>query len=200
MRQIGDRLHVLQRLRRVADHEVELDRRPAAAVDLARGIEQRFGRDRLVDHVPQPVRGSLGRKGEARPAPSLFQLVHQLGAERLDAQAGQTDRQLLVAVARHDLPHQLADPAVVGGTERKKADLLEAGVPHHRIDRGEHLVQRPLAHRPEHHARLAETAAARAPALDFDGRPVVDDVDEGHDEFGWRRREGGDDAFEDRDA
>ena len=39
VRQVGDGLHVVERLRRMADHEVDLDRGPAAAVDLARRVE-----------------------------------------------------------------------------------------------------------------------------------------------------------------
>ena len=81
--------------------------------------------------------------------------------------------------------HQLADAAVVGGAERQEANLLEARVSHNRVDRRQHLGQRALAHRAEDHAGLAEAAAAGAAALDLDRRPVVDDVDERHDEIGW---------------
>ncbi len=64
--QVGDRLHILQRLTGMADHEVELDGGPAAAVDLAGGVDDLLVGDELVDDAAHPLGGGLG--GQGKPA------------------------------------------------------------------------------------------------------------------------------------
>ena len=91
----------------------------------------------------------------------------------------------------HGAPHKLFDIGVVAATEAEEADFLETAVGDHLVDCLQDLLQGPLTHGAEDHAGLAEAAAARAAAHDLDGGAVVDDVDEGHDEFGNRRRHDG---------
>ncbi len=196
--QLGDGVHVLHGLRRVADHEVELDGGPAAAEDLLGGPQQVLGGDGLVDHVAQAVGGGFGGEGEAAASPAAGQLLHQVDREAFDAQAGQADAQLLVAVPGHDRLHQLGHAAVVAAAQAEQADLLEAGGLQDLVHCVQHLLHWPLAHRPEDHAGLAEAAAPRAAALDLDGRAVVDGVDERHDEVGGGRGHGRQDALDHR--
>ncbi len=101
----------------MADHEIELDTGPAAAVDLLGGAQQILGGDGFVDDVAQAIGGGLGRKGEAAAPPAFLEVPHQLDREGLDAQAGQADAELFVAVFGHNRLNQLADVAVVAGTE-----------------------------------------------------------------------------------
>ena len=72
------------------------------------------------------------------------------------------------------------DLAVVGAAQAEQADLLVAGrldaLQHHLAD----ALDRPLAHRPGDHARLAEPAAARAPAEDLDAVALVDRLGQRH--------------------
>ena len=109
--------HVLQRLRRMADHEIELDGLPAPPIHLLGHRQQVPVGDRLVDHPPQPLGGGLGGKGKAGAAPGGLQLFHQVHRNRLDAQAGQRDRQVPVAVAVYQRLHQRLDGMVVAGAE-----------------------------------------------------------------------------------
>ncbi len=74
--QIGNRLHIFERLRRVANHKVHLDRRPPALIDFLRRTQQILRRNRFVDYITQPVGGGLWRKGEARATPPFLQQVH----------------------------------------------------------------------------------------------------------------------------
>jgi len=65
--QVGDGLHVVERLLRVADHEIELDRAPAARVNLARGVDHLLVRHGLVDDVAHLLGGCFRSQGEAAP-------------------------------------------------------------------------------------------------------------------------------------
>ena len=70
---------------------------------------------------------------------------------------------------------------MVGGRQRREADLVVARLGqalHHRFH---HVVGRALAHGAVHHARLAEAAAAGAPAQDLDVQPIVHHLGERHD-------------------
>ena len=193
--EIGNGLDVVERLGWVADHEVHLDRFPAAAVDLFGSLQQIIVWDRLIDDVAQAVGGGFGREGEAGAAAPLFQQVHEVDAEALDTQAGQADGQPAFAVAFHGAAHQLFDIGIVAAAEAEEADLFEAAVGDHLVDRLQDLFQRPFADGAEDHAGLAEAATARAAAHDFDGGAVVDDVNEGDDEVGDRRRHDGHDPL-----
>lgn len=95
-------------------------------------------------------------------------------------------------------PDQLLNVGVVAAAETEEADLLEAAAGDHLVHRLQDLFHRPLAHGAEDHAGLAEAAAARAAAHDFNGGAVVDDVDVGHDELRHRGRHDGNDALHHR--
>ncbi len=193
--QVGDGFHILIGLRGVADHEVHLDRRPAAAVNIFGGLEQVVGGDRLVDDITQAVGRGFGRKGEAAAPTSFLQQVHQVHRERFDAQAGQADAELVRAVLVHHRLDQLADVGVIAGAEREEGNFLEAAARDHLIHGVEHLLHRSLAHRAVGHARVTEAAAARTAALNFDRGAVVHHIQVRHDEIGRGRRQRGDDAL-----
>ncbi len=94
LRQIGNRLHIFQRLAGMADHEVQLDRPPAAREDFARRLDHLRRGNELVDHAPHVLRRRFGRKREAA-APIVLQRLHQIRRSRLDAQRRQRHRQML---------------------------------------------------------------------------------------------------------
>ena len=71
--QVGDGLDIFEGLGGVADHEVHLDRGPAALVDFLGGLQQVARGDGFVDYIAQAVGGGFGRKREAGAAAALFQ-------------------------------------------------------------------------------------------------------------------------------
>ena len=90
--EFDDALDVVQRLRRQADHEVQLDVRPAVSEGrLSRGQEVVVGR-RLVDDVAQALAAGLGGEGDVAPARARRR-GRQPHGEAIDAQAGQGDGQ-----------------------------------------------------------------------------------------------------------
>ena len=100
--QVGDRLHIFQGFAGVTDHEVQLDRRPAAAVDLARGVDDLFIRDKFIDDTAHPFGGGFGREGKAAGASVFAQDLHKVDADRFDAQGWQANVQAFAFV--NDLP------------------------------------------------------------------------------------------------
>jgi hypothetical protein len=74
-RQLRDRAHVRFRFPRVADHEIQFDRRPFSAVDLAHGFDQLLRGDRFVEYRPHGI-GCRFRRERKIPAAA--------GTERLD--------------------------------------------------------------------------------------------------------------------
>ena len=73
------------------------------------------------------------------------------------------------------------DAGEVGARQRRERDLVVAGAAQALADHRAHLLLGPLPDRAGDHARLAEAAAARAPAEDLDVQPVVHDFDERHE-------------------
>ena len=63
--QVRDRLHIFQCFAGMTDHEIQLDRRPAAAVNFARGVDDLFVGDELVDDAAHPFGGGFGRECES---------------------------------------------------------------------------------------------------------------------------------------
>ena len=90
-RDVGNAEHVLVRLGRKAEHEVELDRAVSARKRAAAGFEQIFLRQILVDGVAQSLRARLGCKREAGLS-ALLQALHQCHGEVVRAQRRQRKR------------------------------------------------------------------------------------------------------------
>ena len=85
-RDLGNAEHVLVRLSREAQHEVELDRAVAAGKGAAAGGQQVLLGEILVDGVAQALRAGLGRKGQAGLS-SLLQSLHERHGEVVGTQA-----------------------------------------------------------------------------------------------------------------
>ena len=94
-----------------------------------------------VDDIAQLVGGGLWREGESGTAASFLEKLHEIHAEALDAQAGQSDTQLLGTVLLHGTPDQLLDMGVVGAAQAEKADLFEAALFHHLLDSMQHFLR-----------------------------------------------------------
>ena len=124
--QVGDGLHIFERLGGMADHEVELDVRPAARIDFAGGLEQLLVGDELVDDAPHPFGGRLGRQREPARAP-VFEFFHQVHRNRVDPQRRQRDGQVPAAEFFADLVDQFEDIGVIGGGQRKQRQFFGSG-------------------------------------------------------------------------
>ena len=92
-RDVGNAEHVLVRLGRKAEHEVELDRAVSARKRTAAGFEQIFLRQILVDGVAQSLRARLGCKREAGLS-ALLQPLHQRHGEVIRTQRRQRERHM----------------------------------------------------------------------------------------------------------
>ena len=90
-RDVGNAEHVLVRLGRKAEHEVELDRAVSARKRAAAGFEQIFLRQILVDGVAQSLCARLGCKREAGLS-ALLQPLHQRHGEVIRTQRRQRKR------------------------------------------------------------------------------------------------------------
>ena len=75
--QLRDAEHVLIRLCRQTEHEVELDAVPAALEGDAAGMEQVFLAHVFVDRIAQALRAGLRRKGQTALA-HLLQTAHDV--------------------------------------------------------------------------------------------------------------------------
>ena len=80
--QIDNGPDILNRFRRVTDHEIEFDARPTMGIDGAHGFQQLFGLDRFIDDAPHPLGGSLWSQGKTSRRPRAFELVHQVHREK----------------------------------------------------------------------------------------------------------------------
>ena len=178
--QIRDAPHVLLGFRGEADHEVELDGLPARVEDLLNRRHQVRLRVPFVDHVPQALRPRLGRQREARLADAP-DLLHQGPGEGLHPHGGERDGDPLFLVALHERGEQGLDPAVVAGAQRKQRQLAVPGRLKHLPGHGFQKAGVPLPDGPPDHARLAETAPARAAPGDLEREAVVDRLHQGDD-------------------
>jgi len=104
--------HVFIGLPGQADHEVELDRAPAAFEHLFCDGEEVLRRDVLVDAAPQGVSSGLGCKGESR-AMTTGQGVGELNGEGIQAEARQRHRCVALLQQGEELRDNLPDLCVV---------------------------------------------------------------------------------------
>ena len=184
-RDLGNAEHILVRLGRKSQHEVELDRAVAAGKGAAAGGQQVLLGEILVDGVAQALRAGLGRKGQAGLS-SLLQSLHERHGEVVGAQARQRQADMLLGCPLVQIIQQLFQLSVVRGGQAGKAQLLIAGV-------GAQLLRRPvqkarvtLTHGAVQKARLTEAAAAHAAAQHLDTGAILNGTHHGHHEIRGR--------------
>ena len=118
---------VLIRLRRQAEHIIELDAVPAAFKSNAAGIQQIFFRYILVDGIAQALAAAFHSEGQ--PAfPDALQPVHQFHGKvvRSERRKRNTDASLLT-VFEQAVTDLLQLPVVTGG-KREKRQFLITGI------------------------------------------------------------------------
>ena len=179
-RDVGNAEHVLVRLGRKSQHEVELDRAVAAGKGAAARGQQVLLGEILVDGVAQALRAGLGREGQAALA-HLLQAAHDVHGKVVRAQRRQREAHAArLAVFQQPVAH-LVERAVVAARERQERRLLIAGV----FERFDALPDDRLrfarAHRAVDIPRLTEAAAADAAAKQLHVHTVVHDLRARHD-------------------
>src|SRR5207237_9082600 len=93
--------------------------------------------------------------------------------QRLLTQAGQTDADIRLTNLVEEVLQHAVDAGVVARAQGKEADFLVSGGLKPALGDAADVVRVALAGRPGDHADLAETAPARAAALDFGREPSV---------------------------
>ncbi len=110
--QVDDRLHVLQRLFRMADHEVEFDSAPATRIDGASSFNHLFVGYVLVDDVAHFLGSGFRREGESAAA-RVAKSVQQVGAGRFDSQAWQAQAQPRIVILLVNGFHQFVHVHII---------------------------------------------------------------------------------------
>ena len=177
--QLRDLPPVLRRLRGQTQHEIELDLLPSSAEGLSRAVQDLLLRDSLVYDVSEPLRARLRGKGQI-PPPCVLKPRHDVEREGIDAERRQLQRCAARPVCIHNVIDQFLDAGIVAGTERAEGEVVLPCVLYELVRVRFEPVKRPLPVRPVDHARLAEAAASDAAPLDLDHRPVLRDLNEGH--------------------
>ena len=177
-------VEVRARLRRQADHRVDLDQVPASRErHVGRGDHVGVG-ERLVDDAAQAVGARLRRERESGLA-HFRNRVGQAHRERLRPQRRQRDGHAPVGKLRRQAFHERLDLRVIGRREGEQPHFAPAGL---RDELLRHVGDVPgveLPHGPVPVARLAEAATLRAAAHDLEAQPVLHDLDRGdHRLFG----------------
>ena len=126
--QVGDGLHVFERFGGVADHKVQLDRCPAARVDLAGGLQQLFGADGLVDDLAHALGGGFGGQGEPAAAQSPSARPSSSTEKDSMRSEGSEIGQVASGKTLGDRLDQLGDMRIVGGGQGEQGNLFVAGV------------------------------------------------------------------------
>src|SRR2546430_5361265 len=159
-----DRLHVRERLCRLADHEVGLEvRDPVGADEVARGQDLLVG-DRLADGPAQTLRARLRGYGQGAVA-----AAGERGDKAVREAVGPDGRDReLEPVVLDDL-QQLADPRVVRDARADEPHTLLAARGHagHGLAEG---VDAPVPHRTVDLTLQTEPAATATPPTDFQQR------------------------------
>jgi len=185
--EVADGLDVVVGFGGQPDHEVELEPGPS-------GGEGRFGCGEevillhpLADDAAQARCARFRGEGQ----PGLAHALNRVGegdGEGVHPQRGERDADAARAEAVDELSGQLLDARVVHAGEGKQRDLIVSGGGDGLFGLAQEGFRAAPAARPVDRAGLAEAAAARAAAHDFEGRAGVDGVDEGDYLAGWEGR------------
>ena len=173
--QVGNAEDVLIRLRRQAEHKVQLDVIPPALKGRRAGRQDFLLRDVFVDGVAQALRSGLRREGQSALA-HLLELVHQLSGKVIRTQGRKRQVDLARrAVVQHPV-RKFRQAAVVRGGKAGKRNLVTAGLLQKLGRLPKQNLRRARANRPVAEARLTEAAAADAAAHHLEIRTVVYDL------------------------
>ena len=183
--QIPDARDVLVRLAGKPDHEVELERAPTGLERAGHGVEEVLFVHAFVYGVAQVLRPRLGGERQAALLLASDQAC-KLHAKRVHALTGQAHALARPVEAAVEPAQLLDDGGVVRRRKRRERHLVVTGAGKPLGDGGDDRVRVALAHGAVDHARLAEAAAAVAPAQHLDGEAVVDELVVGHDGLGQR--------------
>ena len=187
VRHLRDADYVFVRLRRQAEHIIQLHTVPAAGKGYRAGVQQVLLRDVFVYRVAQALAATLDGEGQAAFA-HLLELLHKLDGEvvRAERRQGQADTAAL-AVFKHPVA-QLRQLPVVAGAQRQERHVLISGV-FQRLDALFYNCLRLFrAYRAVDMPCLTEAAATHAAAEQLHAHPVVYDLGGRHDRRGRVRR------------
>ena len=172
--------HILVRLRRQAQHEIELHAVPAPGKGLGAGGENLFLCQILIDNIPQPLGSRLRGEGQAGFADGL-ELFHQLPGEvvRPQGRHGQADM-VCLTVGQHFV-RQFFQPTVIRCRQAGKGNFVEAGGLHQLYSLIIQHLRAFLPHGTAGKACLTEPAAPDTAPEHLQIGPVVDDLRRGND-------------------
>ncbi len=173
--EVDDALDVLVRLCGQADHEVHLDEPPAAGISDVGRLEELFIADQLVDRESEPLASHFRREGEAGSL-GFLDLVGDFHSERVGAERRKRDRDPLVPEAGIQDVRERLELRVVGGGDGGEPDLVPPRGGDPLLGDLHDLLHAALPDRSIEIAGLAKPATLRAPAEDFDGKPVLHDL------------------------
>ena len=177
---VGNAQHILVRLRRQTQHEVQLHGAVPAGKGGAAALQQVVQRHVLIDHIPQALRTRLRRKGQAGLA-ALGQTLHQLHGEVVRPQGRQGQADMALVAERLQLIAQAGQRRVIAGGQAGQRHLLIAGVVAGADAVIGAQVAAAVAHRTVDVARLTEPAAPDTAAKQLQRHPILHDLRAGDD-------------------
>ena len=123
--QVGNGLHIFERFAGMTDHEIQLDRCPAAAINFARGVDDVFIGDEFVDDAAHPFGGGFGRERESAGA-AVLEFFHQVNRNDSMRRDGNADFEMCAFKFLADFRDQFQHIGVIGGGEREQRQLFKA--------------------------------------------------------------------------
>ena len=126
LRKLGNSCNVVKSLGRKSEHEIKLDRGPAALKRFPRRSENLVLSNVFIDSVAQALSSGLRRKGQSA-APDLIKLFHKLVRKIINTKRGQRNIDFFRNCPFKQFVKQRLKLSIVACTQRRKGNFVIAG-------------------------------------------------------------------------
>ena len=177
--ELTDSLDILGGLRGKAEHEVELEGRPAVPEGQIHGGVDLFSVHTLVDDPAQSFAARLGNDGEPGLAGAADQVEHEL-ANLPGSEGGKADADAEGAEVIREPLHEPLEPRVIRGAQGGEGELLETLPPDRLLNIGEERLGLTDPEGVVEDRRLAEATLLGTSPGDLDAETVEDGLPVGN--------------------